>query len=211
MKTMNLLMTVVVSSSLMVASAFAADKKVENKSASKSKDMTISKDISGDIKWTGFGVGKSHAGVIQIKSGKVEIKNENIVGGTFVFDMKTLAADKFDYSEKLTGHLKSEDFFNVEKYDTATFKITKVSPLKSGPNAFEITGDLTIKTKTNPITFNAVVEKTGDVLKATGSAEIKDRTKYDIVYNSKQFSTLSKLGDKMIEDNIKIDINVKTK
>jgi polyisoprenoid-binding protein YceI len=207
MKTINLMLAVLVSSTL----AFAADKKTENKSASKSKDMTISKDIAGDIKWTGFGVGKSHAGTIQLKSGKIEMKNENIVGGTLVFDMKTLAADKFDYSEKLTGHLKSEDFFNTEKFDTATLKITKVSPLKSGPNAFEITGDLTIKDKTSPITFNTVVTKTGDVLKASGTAEIKDRTKYGIVYNSKQFATLSKLGDKLIEDNIKIDINVMTK
>ena len=207
MKTMSL-----ITAALMVSAfAFAAETKTEKKSASKSKDITIQQEATGEIKWTGFGVGKSHAGTIKLKSGTVEMKNENIVGGTFVFDMTTLASDKFDYSEKLTGHLKSADFFDTEKFNTATFKITKVSPLKAGPRHFEITGDLTIKDKTNPITFNAITTKEGQITKATGSIEIKDRTKYDIVYNSKQFQALSKLGDKLIEDNIKIDINVMTK
>jgi polyisoprenoid-binding protein YceI len=191
--------------------AFSADVKTEKKSASKTKDLMMSKDVSGEIKWTGFGVGKSHAGTVQLKSGSVEMKNENISGGTFTFDMKTLNSDKFDYSDKLTGHLKSEDFFNTDKFDTATFKITKVTASKSAANTFEITGDLTIKNKTAPITFNTVVTKEGAVMKAVGTAEIKDRTKYDIVYNSKKFSAVSKLGDKLIEDNIKIDINVMTK
>ena len=207
MKMIHLTAAILLSSTL----TFAADKKVDKKSASKSKDMMISKDVSGEIKWTGFGIGKSHMGTIQLKTGTVEMKNENIIGGTFVFEMSTLNTAKFEGSEKLAGHLKSADFFAIEKYPTSTFKITKVSPLKSGPNAFEITGDLTIKDKTNPITFNTVVVKEGDHMKATGTAEITDRTKYDIVYNSKQFSTVSKLGDKLIEDNIKIDINVMTK
>ncbi len=175
------------------------------------KEVIKNQDVTGQIKWTGYGVGKSHDGTVQLKSGSIEMKNDMVTGGTFVFDMASLNSTKFDYSEKLTGHLKSADFFNVEKFNTATLKITKVSALKSGANAFEMTGDLTIKDKTNPITFNAVITKDGAKLKAAGSVEIKDRTKYDIVYNSKQFSALSKLGDKLIEDNIKIDIDVMTK
>lgn len=188
--------------------SFAAEKKTNVKSASKTKDLIVSKEVTGQIKWTGFGVGKSHSGVVKLKSGVVDMKNENIVGGVFVFDMSTL--DSTD-SKKLVNHLKSEDFFAVEKFNTATFKITKASVLKSGADAFEITGDLTIKDKTQPITFNTVLYKSGDVLKASGKAEIEDRTKYDIVYNSKQFSAVSKLGDKLIEDNIKIQIDVMTK
>ncbi len=47
----------------------------------------------------------------------------------------------------------------------------------------------------------------------TGKAttEIPDRTKYGIVYNSKQYATVSKLGDKLIQDNIKVDIEVVAK
>lgn len=202
---------VLISMVSMVSMATESAKKVDKKSATKTKDMVVAKEAAGQIKWTGFGVGKSHTGTIQLKSGTVDMKNENIVGGTFVFDMGTLTSAD---SAKLVGHLKSEDFFAVEKYTTATLKITNVTALKSakaGEATHEITGDLTIKTKTNPITFKAIVTNDGKHFKATASAEITDRTKYDIVYNSKQFSAVSKLGDKLIEDNIKIDIDVTTK
>lgn len=199
--------------SMVAVSTNAAEsaKKVDKKSATKTKDMVVVKEATGQIKWTGFGVGKSHTGTVQLKSGTVDMKNENIVGGTFVFDMGTLTSPD---SAKLVGHLKSEDFFAAEKFTTATLKITNVTalkPAKAGDATHEITGDLTIKTKTNPITFKAIVTNDGKHFKATGSAEITDRTKYDIVYNSKQFGAVSKLGDKLIEDNIKIDIDVMTK
>lgn len=213
MKAVSLIAAMLVSTTLFTA-AFAADKKTESKSVSKTKEISLHQDVSGDIKWTGFGVGKSHSGLIQLKSGSLDTKNESITGGVFIFDMTTLSGAKFEGSEKLTGHLKSADFFNVEKFNTATFKITHVTEIKgakAGEATHEITGDLTIKDKTNPITFKAVVVKEGKVMKASGTIEIMDRTKYDIVYNSKQFSALSKLGDKLIEDNIKIDINVMTK
>ena len=57
----------------------------------------------------------------------------------------------------------------------------------------------------------AVVTKKDNKYTAVASTEIKDRTKYDIVYNSKQFKTISALGDKLIEDHIKLDMNVTTK
>ena len=191
---------------LSTALAFATDK-----TANKTTDK---KDVSGEIKWTGFGIGKSHSGLIQLKSGSIETKNKILIGGSFVFDMTSLSAVKFEGHEKLTGHLKSADFFNVLKFNTATFKITKAKEIKgakAGDFNYEISGDLTIKDKTNPIVFKALVVEAGQGLKASGSFEITDRTKYDIVYNSKQFSALSKLGDKLIEDNIKIDIDVMTK
>lgn len=156
----------------------------------------------------GFWCSKSHSGTVQLKKGSIDFKNENVVGGVLEFDMATLNSPD---SAKLVGHLKSDDFFAIEKFPTATLKITKVTALTTAANTYEITGDLTIKSKTNPITFTATITKDGKVFKAAGAAEITDRTKYDIVYNSKQFAAVSKLGDKLIEDNIKIDINVMTK
>lgn len=204
MKKVSLISAIVLSTTL----ALAAGTQKEKKSASKTKDVVVTQEATGEIKWTGFGVGKSHAGTVQLKKGTVEFKNENVVGGTFEFDMGTLASPD---SDKLVGHLKSDDFFAVEKFTTATFKITQVKALTTAPNAYEITGDLTVKSKTNPITFTATIAKDGKAFKASGTAEIADRTKYDIVYNSKQFAAVSKLGDKLIQDNIKIDLNLATK
>lgn len=168
-------------------------------------------DVTGGLKWTGYGVGKSHAGDLNLKSGSVEFKGEQLVGGTFVIDMSTL---KTSDSPKLQGHLQSPDFFDIQKFPEGTFKITKVDIIpnaKAGEPTHKITGDLTIKGKTHSETLNATVSKEGTKWSAKAETEIKDRTQYDIVYNSAKFKAASALGDKLIEDKIKIEINVVTK
>jgi polyisoprenoid-binding protein YceI len=57
------------------------------------------------------------------------------------------------------GHLKSADFFDVEKYPNATFKSTKVEDL--GGDKYRITGDLTVHGVTKPVSFDAVFEGAG--------------------------------------------------
>ncbi|MEQ1722516.1 MAG: YceI family protein [Pseudobdellovibrio sp.] len=190
---------------LIAATSFAAGKK-EVKTTAPTK-----MDVAGTLKWTGFGVGKSHAGDLTIKSGSIEMKGAELVGGEFVIDMTSL---KTGDSPKLEGHLKNADFFDVEKFKEGTFKITKVEAIKgakAGSPTHNITGDLTIKGKTHPETFAAVVSKEGKGFAATATTEIKDRTQYDIVYNSAKFKAVSALGDKLIQDNIKIELNLKTK
>ncbi len=168
-------------------------------------------DVMGTLKWTGYGVGKSHAGDLQIKNGQIEMKGTELVGGMFVIDMATL---KTPDSEKLQGHLQSPDFFDVAKFPESTFKITKAEAIKgaaAGTPTHKIWGDLTIKGKMNPIELMATVTEAGGKMTAVGTTEIKDRTKFDIVYNSAKFKTVSALGDKLIQDNIKIELNVATK
>ncbi|MGE5243243.1 MAG: YceI family protein [Betaproteobacteria bacterium] len=50
-------------------------------------------------------------------------------------------------------HLRSEDFFFVEKFPTITFKSTRVQ--KAGENRFKVTGDLTIRGVARPVTLDA--------------------------------------------------------
>ena len=54
----------------------------------------------------------------------------------------------------MEGHLKSADFFNIEKYPTARFELTKVKENKGDYNS-KITGNLTILETTKSISFNA--------------------------------------------------------
>jgi polyisoprenoid-binding protein YceI len=61
--------------------------------------------------------------------------------------------------EKRDGHLLSPDFFDAEKYDTMTFRSTKVE--HKGDNRYYITGDLTIKDVTKQVTFEATEEGKG--------------------------------------------------
>ena len=100
------------------------------------------------VLWKGNKVTGSHEGVIKIKSGLLKFNKEELIGGEFEIDMNSLVCTDLsgEYKGKLEGHLKSDDFFGVTKFPTATLKIKKV--IKQKGNIYENTGDITIKGKT---------------------------------------------------------------
>ncbi|MGC1204531.1 MAG: YceI family protein, partial [Flavobacteriaceae bacterium] len=134
------------------------------------------------VVWKGYKVTGSHEGTVNIKSGFLNFESDKLVGGEFVMDMATLVSTDLEgeYKGKLEGHLKSDDFFGVEKHPTASLVFTKV--VASGKNAYTVTGNLTIKGKTNPITFTMSIYGN----KATASLKV-DRTKFGVEYNSTSF------------------------
>jgi polyisoprenoid-binding protein YceI len=144
-----------------------------------------------------------------LKDGTVQVKGNQLVGGTLVVDMASLKNTDLtdaDYNAKLVGHLKSEDFFGVEKNPTATFVITSIKPLKgdAASNNATIAGNLTIKGKTNPLSFPAKVGVKNGVAAATGTASI-DRSKYDVKYGSTFFGAAA---DKAIDDVFQLSFNI---
>ncbi len=155
---------------------------------------------SSTIKWTGKKVTGQHHGTIDLKEGYFEMDGENITGGQFVIDMssiKNLDLDS-DSRAKLEGHLKSPDFFGVEKYPTATLAINSTTKTDKG---YAVKGDLTIKEITQPITF--------DLMKNGNTATAKmiiDRSKFDVRYGSGSF--FENLGDKTIYDDFELDITL---
>lgn len=174
--------------------------------------QTAKLDLSASIlNWNGKKVTGEHHGTIQLKSGEVTLENGAVSGGHFVIDMasiKDLDLTDAAYNKKLTTHLKSEDFFDVEKFPTAEFKITSVKALPgaaAGKPNFEITGDLTIKGKANPVTFPAVVTSSGSKTQAQGHVVV-DRTKWMIKYGSGKFFT--GLGNHLIYDEFSLDLNL---
>lgn len=158
------------------------------------------------VNWLGKKVTGQHSGTIALKEGQLLLDGKKLVGGSFTMDMTTLAVTDVKDEKmngKLKGHLSSDDFFGVANYPTSTLKITKVTP--KGGNAYEVTGDLTIKGKTAPVTFPATV----DPKAGTATAKITiDRSKYDIKYGSKSF--FDNLGDKAIYDEFELDVTLAT-
>ncbi len=154
------------------------------------------------VKWTGKKIGGSHTGEVQIKSAYLDLKNGQIAGGKIVIDMTSITNTDLEdagYNAKLVGHLKSDDFFGVEKYPTATFEITKATKFSNGKAT--VSGKITIKGKTESISFDVV--KKGSVY----TAEVNiDRSDFDVRYGSNSF--FDNLGDKAIDDvfimNIKL-------
>jgi polyisoprenoid-binding protein YceI len=145
------------------------------------------------IVWKGYKVTGSHEGLISIKSGFLNFNEEKLTGGEFTVDMTTITNTDLEgeYKGKLEGHLKSDDFFGIEKFPIASLIFTNVK--STGKNSYEVTGDLTIKGKTETVVFNLSVYGN----KANASLKI-DRSKFDVKYGSTSF--FEGLKDKAIYD-----------
>ncbi|MEK6451423.1 MULTISPECIES: YceI family protein [Myroides] len=108
-------------------------------------------------------------GKISLQSGDIAVDASGLNAGNYVMDMNTIAVDRESVSKdedvaKLEGHLKNADFFDVEKYPTVAFAITKVEDFDATKNESKIeganklvSGNLTILDNTVNITFPAKV------------------------------------------------------
>ncbi|KEY18933.1 YceI family protein [Kaistella antarctica] len=137
--------------------------------------------LNSRIEWKGYKVVKteqsSHFGTIKFESGDLTVKDGVLESGKFVADMNSLTSvdlkDDAEQLGKLNGHLKSGDFFEADKFPTASFEITKVSPTESGDYNTLLDGNLTIKGITKPIQFQANVSiKDGEASIATEPKDI---------------------------------------
>lgn len=155
------------------------------------------------VEWTGKKIAGTHEGNISLKQGFVSLTEDGkLTGGEFVMDMTSIVVTDLtgEYKTKLEDHLNSEDFFGVENHPTSKLVITKVAP-KAG-NTYAVTGDLTVKGKTEPVNFDMQVEGNSASAKL-----VIDRTKYGIRYGSGSF--FDNLGDNTINNNFTLDVTLK--
>ena len=78
------------------------------------------------LKWIGEKITTSqHSGSLNFKSGEMTIKDGLVVSGNFIVDMTSISVEDISGSGKkrLEGHLKSDDFFSVDKHDKALLSI----------------------------------------------------------------------------------------
>lgn len=177
----------------------------------KSGDVTLTVDlVSSNVEWVGAKPTGEHNGTVNLQGGELMLTDGSIVGGNFTIDMNSIK--NFDLASeednaKLVGHLKSPDFFDVEKYPTAVFQITSVEPLTGNADAsHSITGNLTMKDETKSVTFPAMVTITDNTVTATTPAFVIDRTQWNVQYGSK--TLFKNLQDKFINDEISLKINL---
>ena len=148
------------------------------------------------FKWKGTKVTGEHFGEVSLKSASVEMKDGKLTNGNFVIDLKSMTVTDLqgEWADKFLLHMKNEDFFDVEKFPTATLKLTKDDGKK-------LYGKMTIRGKTNDISFS--YKKSG---KTYSGKMVFNRTKYDMVYGSGSF--FKNLGDKIIHDEVHLDFSV---
>jgi polyisoprenoid-binding protein YceI len=185
---------------------------------SDANEVTTTKDgsrfvldtLNSNVEWKGYKVFKSentsHFGTIKFESGDVTIKDGKLESGKFVADMASLTSEdlknKKDDLEKLNGHLKSADFFEVEKFPTASYEIIKVSPSAEGDYNTVLDGNLTVKGITKPLQFKANV--------AVNGAEVSIATEpKDIMREEFGVKFQSPAANGVIKNEVTLQIKVK--
>jgi len=162
------------------------------------------------VEWTGRMGPNSHTGLVDISQGQLWLADGGLIGGSIQINMTSIDNDETFEVNGMTvvEHLKTDDFFNVEEFPTATLVITSVEPVDadSGESGtYTVTADLTIKGITNPITFEADTQVNQDTITAVAELEI-DRSLWDVRYGSSSF--FDDLGDSVISDQIEFLIDL---
>jgi polyisoprenoid-binding protein YceI len=161
------------------------------------------------ITWTGKKLGKEHLGTIGLKEGYINIEKNAITGGEFIVDMTTIKNTDIQDEKMngmLVGHLKSDDFFGVEKYPDSKLVLTGGSSFVNGTAT--VKGTMTIKQSTHPVEFTVRETAAGGVKTYTAVITV-DRSLYDVRYGSGKFFT--DLGDKAINDEFTLEVTLVVK
>ncbi len=175
------------------------------------KTETYKADVKeSKIGWLAKKVTGQHNGYVTLKEGTLQVENGKIIGGEFTMDMTTISCEDIKdagMNAKLINHLKSDDFFSVNKNPTSKFVIKKVNYTgkKGNEETYNITGDLTIKGITNSVTFDAKTTSKGNMITAAAKFTF-DRLLWKIEYNSGKI--FESIGDKMIYDDVEMTLNM---
>ena len=171
-------------------------------SFSYSQSLTANKTQSL-IRWYGEELtGKTHFGNLSFKEGQIELQDGLIIGGNFVVNMTSLSVEDLSGGAKarLEGHLRSDDFFSVDKYPEATLKISQKAKVEG--DLQKLYGELTIKGIKHAVDFSIIL-----VDKKTATANLSfDRSKYNVRFRSGSF--FENLGDKLILDDIRMEVSL---
>ena len=197
----------------------ASGEKAEVSDAAEVAEQTgvdYSVDVTNSvINWEGSKPTATHTGTINLSEGMISVADGNVTGGSFTIDMNSIVVTDLEGNQKayLEAHLKgsnedkADDFFNVNKYPTAAFEITKVTALQGDAEATHlIYGNLTMKETVKEIGFKAKVEMNNGTINVSTPAFTIDRTQWGIKYGSPSF--FENLKDKAISNDIGLRVNL---
>jgi len=156
------------------------------------------------IGWKCSKPASSHNGIIKISKGWLGLNAGKIEQGSFTIDMNSISdldIKDAEKNKKLVGHLTSKDFFDAAAFPNAEFVLTSATDTT-------LTGNLTLKGKTNSITFPySTLIKNGEMIVAKASFSI-DRSKWGIEFGGKSIAGIK--PDNIISDMIELEVSLNT-
>ena len=148
-----------------------------------------------EIRFVGSKVTGSHEGGFKKFSGSFGVANGTLAGTgqKITIDMNSVWSD----DDKLTEHLKNEDFFNVSKFPESTFELTGLKQEEEGK--YQVSGNLTLTGTTKNITFPATVTVSGEKAAIHAKFDI-NRKDFGIAYAGR--------ADDLIRDEVVIELKL---
>jgi len=201
----------------MMSSCADNGKKAETKDAvkvevSKNESTVVYNKINSAsfLDWRASHLGgvKPRYGKVYVKNAEILVNNDQITNASIEIDMTTFTVDNFEDEEtknKLTGHLQSDDFFQISSYPISKFELTNVEESDGDFNAV-VTGNLTILDVTKSITFNANIAVSADEVSIKSEDFVVNRTDWGLVYNTE--GTEGVPVDYLISNDIGFTIDV---
>ncbi|QOW09308.1 YceI family protein [Kaistella flava (ex Peng et al. 2021)] len=167
--------------------------------------------LSSEIRWKAYKTLRaeslSHFGTVNLKSGTLIFNGDDLAGGSFVMDMKSIDAADMNEDPKmkkmLENHLKSDDFFDTNKFPTASFQIKSLKKINSNGYNYQVTGPLTIKGISKNISFPVKVSQSNAVYTLTSAQFTFNRKNYGLKYNI--------FEDMLIINDVEMNVTIKAK
>ena len=210
---MNRLILAVAIGFMAISCKVDSKNKVETSDAKEVSSSSSAENLKVDVaastlNWKGYKPTGEHFGTVDITNGELNIAQGKLVGGSFTINMKSIvdkdmAADN-EYNAKLVGHLSSADFFDVEKFPTASFEISNVS---ENAGKLNVSGNLTVKGISKNITIPATLSNNGGTVVLKSETFKVDRTEFGITFKSTKLVDVIK--EKSIDDLFEISFEVK--
>ena len=166
------------------------------------------------IAWRGFKsfVNDEHIGNIAISDGSFDVSDGKVVGGSVVIDMNSIENTDIEDEGKrgyLVGHLKSQDFFFVDSFPTATFEIVNVKETEGVATNSVVIGNLTIRGITHSIEFPANIVVDDAAVSFSAPTFGIDRTKWDVKFHDKDDASIAEsLKEKLIDHTIELNFDL---
>ena len=162
------------------------------------------------LKWKAAHLGgvNERFGKVSLTEGQVSATDGKVSNAKFVIDLGSLTVESIEEEEKaakLAGHLKNEDFFNIEKFPTAQFELTNTEAAEGDFNT-KVTGNLTISGITKSITFNANISVSENEITVKSEDFVVDRKDWELTYHAE--GTEGVAADYLIADAIGFTIDI---
>lgn len=147
------------------------------------------------VDFVGSKVTGSHKGGFRKFAGELKVANGKLAetGNKVIIDTTSLWSD----NDRLTGHLKSPDFFNVAQFPTATFETTSVAQQTTNST---VTGNLTLHGVTKQISFPADIKVADEAVDVNAEFFI-NRFDFDMKYAGK--------ADDLIRKEVVLKLKIK--